>query len=301
MNIAIHRFRGFDSNENTSTGLKNALLAGVKYFEFDVRLTSDRVAVVNHDHSTENQFNSIFDITKSKYHDIREIKYKQSSAPGIMTLEECLDIFKKGKKDQSKIFIDIKDFGEEEKIYQMLSMRSLLDHSVIVSWLPEVLFSFHRIDTKLPLCFSHNLIQNPIKYFAQKIGYGNQNIKSLLGQCLTPFNRNLSKTLLNTKFYFDDYNHLELKQKFLPGHLPDSEHTLSGPVTGRLLEVILISKGFVCIYFKDIPAGYKQLYQNSPGIIPYSINSKKEIDKFLLKIKPDFILSDVPALVSKFE
>ncbi len=300
MNIATHRFRGFDSNENTSIGFLNALSKGVKYFEFDVRITTDRIPVVNHDHSTENQFQSIVDITKSKYHEIREIKYKHSSAPGIMTLEECLDIFKKGKKDQSKIFIDIKDFGEEEKIYQMLSMRSLLDHSVIVSWLPEVLFSFHRIDPKLPLCFSHNLIQNPIKYFAQKIGYGNQNIKSLLGRCLTPFNKNLSKILLNTKFYFDDYNKLELKQEFKPGHLPDSEHTLSGPVTGRLLEVLLKSKGFVCIYYKDIPDNYKQLYRITPGLIPYSINSKSEIDKFILKIKPDFILSDVPALVSKF-
>lgn len=300
MNIATHRFRGFDSNENTSIGFLNALSKGVKYFEFDVRITTDRIPVVNHDHSTENQFQSIVDITKSKYHEIREIKYKHSSAPGIMTLEKCLDLFKKGKKDQSKIFIDIKDFGEEEKIYQMLSMRSLLDHSVIVSWLPEVLFSFHRVDPKLPLCFSHNLIQNPIKYFAQKIGYGNQNIKSLLGWCLTPFNKNLSKILLNTKFYFDDYNKLELKQEIKPGHLPDSEHTLSGPVTGRLLEVILKSKGFVCVNYKDIPDNYKQLYKITPGLIPYSINSKSEIDKFILKIKPDFILSDVPALVSKF-
>lgn len=301
MNIATHRFRGFDSNENTSTGFANALSEGVKYFEFDVRITADRIPVVNHDHSTENQFNSTANIHKSKYHEIREIKYKHSSAPWIMTLEECLDIFKKGKKDQSKIFIDIKDFGEEEKIYEMLSTRSLLSHSIIVSWLPEVLFSFHKIDTKLPLCFSHNFIQNPIKYFVQKTVAGNKNIRQFVGRILTPFNRNLSNILLNTSFYFDDYNRLEFPDNFNSIQSPDSEHTLSGPVKGRLLDIILESKGFVCIHYKVIPANYKQLYQNSPGLIPYSINSKSEIEKFLKKIKPDYILSDAPALVSKFE
>lgn len=301
MNIATHRFRGFDANENTSTGFLNALSEGVKYFEFDVRITTDRIPVVNHDHSTENQFKLIVNIPKSKYHEIKSIKYKLSSAPGIMTLDECLDIFMTGKKEQSKIFIDIKDFGEEEKIYQMLSKRSLLNQTVIVSWLPEVLFSFHRIDPKIPLCFSHNLIQNPIKYLAQKILYGNNIIRSLLGSCLAPFNRNLSKILLNTQFYFNDYNGLEKREKIISTPSPDSEHTLSGPVTGKLLEIILESKGFVCINYKSIPENYRQLYHLSPGLIPYSINSKSEIEKFLKKIKPEFILSDVPALVSKFE
>ncbi|MBK7867271.1 MAG: hypothetical protein IPJ75_09915 [Ignavibacteriales bacterium] len=117
MNIATHRFRGFDSNENTSTGLLNALSEGVKYFEFDVRITADRLPVVNHDHSTEKQFKSTVNIRKTKYHEIREINYRFSSAPGIMTLEECLNIFKKQKKDHNKIFIDIKDFGEEKKTF----------------------------------------------------------------------------------------------------------------------------------------------------------------------------------------
>ncbi|MBP7542767.1 MAG: hypothetical protein KA747_04085 [Ignavibacteriaceae bacterium] len=301
MNIATHRFRGFDSNENTSTGFANALSESVKYFEFDVRITVDRIPVVNHDHSTETQFKSIVNIPKSKYQEIKSIKYKHSTSPGIMTLDECLDIFMTGKKEESKIFIDIKDFGEEEKIYQMLSNRSLLNQSVIVSWLPEVLFSFHRIDPKIPLCFSHNFIQNPLKYFAQKFIYGNKPVRSLFGLLLNLFNRKLSTILLNTQFYFDDYNGLEKGEKIKSTISPDSEHTLSGPVTGRLLEIILESKGFVCINYKDIPENYKQLYQYSPALIPYSINSKSEIEKFLKKIKPDYILSDVPALVSKFE
>ncbi|MBK6682540.1 MAG: hypothetical protein IPG53_22345 [Ignavibacteriales bacterium] len=82
MNIATHRFRGFDSNENTSTGFLNALSEGVKYFEFDVRITVDRIPVVNHDHSTETQFKSIVNIPKSKYQEIKSIKYKHSTSPG---------------------------------------------------------------------------------------------------------------------------------------------------------------------------------------------------------------------------
>lgn len=299
MNIATHRFRGFDSNENTSTGLLNALSEGVKYFEFDVRITADRIPVVNHDHSTENQFRASVNILKTKYHELRDIKYKLSSAPGMMTLKKCLDIFQENKKDHNKIFIDIKDFGEEENIYEMLFTRSLLNHSVIVSWLPEVLFAFHRIDPKLPLCFSHNFIPNRTKYLVQKKVYGNKNIRNFVGWCLSSFNRNLSNILLNTSFYFDDYNRLEFPNSTKIALSPDSEHTLSTPVTGRLLEIILESKGFVCIYYKDIPENYKQLYKISPGLIPYSINSKSEITKFLLKIKPDYILCDVPALVSK--
>ncbi|MBK7867270.1 MAG: hypothetical protein IPJ75_09910 [Ignavibacteriales bacterium] len=181
----------------------------------------------------------------------------------------------------------------------MLSARSLLNHSVIVSWLPEVLFAFHRIDPKLPLCFSHNFVPNRTKYLVQKIVYGDKNIRSFVGWCLTPFNRNLSNFLLNTSFFFDDYNRLEFPDNTEPALSPDSEHTLSTPVTGRLLEIILESRGFVCIQYKTIPENYKQLYQIAPGLIPYSINSKSEIEKFLVKIKPDYILCDVPALVSK--
>jgi hypothetical protein len=219
----------------------------------------------------------------------------------MMTLEECLDIFAKKNRDSSRIFIDIKDFGEEEQIYQMLKKRSILHHSVIVSWLPEVLFAFHRIDSSLPLCFSHNFIQNRVRFFIEKLFIGTKPFKQFIGVILKPFNREYANFILNTDVYFEDYNRFEFPESFGLVRAHDSEHTLCSPVSGRLFEIILESKGFVCINYRSIPKNYLQLYTKSPGLIPYSINSEREMESFMIKIKPDFVLSDNPALVSKFD
>ena len=299
MKIVSHRFRGFGERENSISAFKNALDAGVIYFEFDVRLTADGMPVVHHDPFFRAERDTKISITESSLAEMREFKEKTGMTDSLPDLSEILEEFSKRKRPESRIFIDIKDFGEEEKIRSMLAQKQLLPNSVIVSWLPEVLFAFHKIDPSIPLCFSHNYTGSKFKYGLAKLLFGNDKIKKSVVAMIKPFSANYSEAIPEIKFYFDDYNNREFSPGRAHTKLPDFEHTLSGPVSGRLMEIINESKGFLCINHHLLDGNYTSLYKHPVSVIPYSLNSENEINSFIKKIKPDYILSDNPALVSK--
>jgi len=240
MNIVTHRFRGFSNRENSLDGFRNALEAGVKFYEFDLRLTKDGVPVLNHDRFLVNSTGEQYDIVTSFFHEVMKFSErsfekatvnkvhnhaesetekltsapkknepeKLTSAPKknepekitvnfqkgeirkltedssksetetnlVVTLQEVLDLFVEKKRDESKIFVDIKDFGGEKTILKELKDRNLLPHTVIVSWLPEVLFEINRLEPTLPLCFSHNYIGSAVVYQITKFFLKERNI-----------------------------------------------------------------------------------------------------------------------------
>ncbi|MBN8546029.1 MAG: glycerophosphodiester phosphodiesterase [Ignavibacteria bacterium] len=300
MKIVTHRFRGFGERENSLSSFKNALENGVICFEFDVRVTADGIPVVNHDPFFRTDRNNKISIIHSSLAEMREFQEKSGMTDCLPDLAEILEEFGKQKRTDSRIFIDIKDFGQEEKIYSMLSQKQLLPNSVIVSWLPEVLFAFHKIDPTIPLCFSHNYTVSKFKYGLAKLILGIEKSKNTLATMTKLFSPKYAEVIPEIKFYFDDYNDRE----FSPGKsnttLPDFEHTLNGPVSGRLMEIINESKGYLCINHFLLDHNYPSLYKHPVSVIPYSLNSESAINSFLIKIKPDYILSDNPALVSKF-
>lgn len=300
MKIVSHRFRGFGEFENSLDAFKKALAQGVCAFEFDVRVTNDNALVINHDPFIKLDAKNKVNLTKTKFNELNKTPGLNSNTTLPPYLSELLDIFATKRKEKSLIFIDIKDFGAEKEIYGLLAERNLLKNTVIVSWLPEVLFAFHKIDRSIPLCFSHNYIRSKFQFTIFKYLLGNDSLKDKLALLIKPFSTKLADALPEIKFYFEDYNSRESSPGRQSSNYSDFEHTLNGPVTGKLIEIIERSNGYLCIQYRLINRKYLALYKSSPSIIPYSINSQTDIDKFIKQIKPDYILSDNPALVSKF-
>ncbi len=300
MNIVTHRFRGFSERENSYSGFKNALESGVKYFEFDVRLTSDSVPVINHDRYIETASGRKIDIVTSSFDQIMRSVGNHSIVERIMSLAEALDLFKSKMKNDSKIFVDIKDFVEEKQLLNEIKLRTLEENVVIVSWLPEVLFATHSLEPELPLCFSHNFIRSKFQFKTMERISNSNSLKNMTSDLASVIRPGFAEELKNIKFFFDEYNERENQPARDSSDKRDFEHTLSGPVKGRLLEIIENSRGFVCIQFRMLGEGYAGLYDQPPGVIPYSLNNWESLKYLPGNLDYPFILSDNPEMVSKY-
>ncbi len=300
MNIVTHRFRGFSEFENTFTGFKNALESGVKYFEFDVRLTSDNVPIINHDRYFKPYTNRKIDIVTSTLDELMKSVNNSSPDTGIMTLSEALDLFKSKMRAESRIFIDIKDYGEENQILNEIKIRALEENVIIVSWLPEVLFAVHNLEPEIPLCFSHNFIKSKLLFNMMKRISNTDPISSLTRRMASIIKLNFADELNNIKFFFEDYNGRETQPAKFISDKRDFEHTLNGAIEGRLLEIIDYSKGFVCIQYRMLDQRYAGLYELPPSVIPYSLNNRESIRRLPGNLCYPFILSDNPEMVSRY-
>ena len=301
MNIVTHRFRGFSEFENTFTGFKNALESGVKYFEFDVRLTSDNVPIINHDRYFKPYTNRKIDIVTSTFDELMKSVNNSSPDTGIMTLSEALDLFKSKMRAESRIFIDIKDYGEENQILNEIKIRALEGNVIIVSWLPEVLFAVHNLEPEIPLCFSHNFIRSKLLFNVMKLITNRSSmLKSIASRLASVIKPAFADELNNIEFFFEDYNKRENQPAVIMSDKRDFEHTLNGPVKGRLLEIIDYSKGFVCIQYRMLDQRYAGLYELPPSVIPYSLNNRESIRRLPGNLCYPFILSDNPEMVSRY-
>jgi glycerophosphoryl diester phosphodiesterase len=108
-----------DIPENTLASFDRALQHGCDGFEFDVRLTKDRVAVVCHDAHWQGR-----NIAKSSRPDLAELP----------TLDEVLDRY------PASVFLDIelKVEGLEDSVVNLLAKRGDALGIVVTSFLPEV-------------------------------------------------------------------------------------------------------------------------------------------------------------------
>ncbi len=299
MNIVTHRFRGISERENSFTGFKNALESGVKYFEFDVRLTSDAVPVINHDRLFKTASGIKIDIVTSTFDQLMRSVGHNSKAGGIMTLSEALDLFKSKMKINNRIFIDIKDFGEEKQTLSAIKLRSLEENVVIVSWLPEVLFAMHSLEPELPLCFSHNYIRSKLQFKMMERISNSNSLKNMTGNLASVIRSGFAEELKNIKFFFEEYNERENQPAMFISDKRDFEHNLNGPLEGRLLEIIEKSRGFICIQHRMPGEGYAKLYDHPPGVIPYSLNNWESIKRLPGNLCYPFILSDNAEMVSR--
>lgn len=93
--IVAHRGASADHPENTSEAFVGAAEQGADYVELDVRVTSDGVAIVNHD---------------PWYHDLRMIaEFPSASRPdGVPTLAEALDVCARGGPEPMGVNVEIK-------------------------------------------------------------------------------------------------------------------------------------------------------------------------------------------------
>ena len=151
-NLISHRFRGFSKYENTLDGLQAALDFGVVNLEFDVRMAACGTPMIYHDEYA-------FDAQGKKRH-LCDLKASTFAEMGgdftrMPTFEALLDTVSKHENTNSRLLVDIKDAGFEHEIHALLCLYRLQDRAIYVSWLPEVLYALDDLAPDIPKCLSH--------------------------------------------------------------------------------------------------------------------------------------------------
>ena len=122
--------------ENTIRAFDYALANGCDGFEFDVRFTRDKRAVLCHDPQLDGK-----EISATDYRDLSRDR------PDLACLEDVLARF----GDTAYLDIELKTSGNEEAIVAALRASAPARGYVISSFLPEILFRIRAIDGELPL------------------------------------------------------------------------------------------------------------------------------------------------------
>lgn len=293
--LISHRLRGFDHHDATVNGIVNALDNGVKNFEVDTRITKDLKIVINHDPHLKEHFSTNNFISDLTLDELKKIKYKNNSAQSILTLDELFDLIK-NHKTKPHLFLDVKEFGLEKIILQKILSYQLDDSITIISWVPEVLKKIFLLNKNIRLCFSHIPIGNKARFFFLKTTLNENNIclKKLLSPLLSRYSE-----FKNTFHYFNEYNSEVVNDNNFRNFLgKDFSHFVSGFIDGELLNILVTTKGIVCVPYKNIDVNFVREYK-SRGVSTsvYSINQEDELIDYRKKIKPDLILTDNHKLI----
>ncbi len=150
--LISHRFRGFAERENTLEGMIAALDFGVQIIEFDIRVTKCGTPLIYHDEYApdKNGKNRLLSDIFAK--DLQQLGGTFAHVP---TADSLFAAAATHRNKTCRLLIDIKDFGFEEEINALVHMFGLQDRSVYVSWVPNVLYRVAELAPHVPLCLSH--------------------------------------------------------------------------------------------------------------------------------------------------
>ena len=123
-------------SENTVAAFEYALANGCDGFEFDVRFTGDRRAVLCHDAQIDGK-----EIATTDYSDLR------CTGRELACLDDVLAHF----GNSAYLDIELKVSGDEEAIVAALHTSPPKQGYVVSSFLPDVLLRIHEIDADVPL------------------------------------------------------------------------------------------------------------------------------------------------------
>ena len=119
--------------ENTIAAFEQALADGCDGFEFDVRLTVDRKAVICHDPKLKR-----LEVARASYEQLRE------RCREVADLEEVISKF----HDRAFLNIELKVPGAEELVLRALEKHPPGKGVVVSSFLPEVVVRLHSLGSR---------------------------------------------------------------------------------------------------------------------------------------------------------
>lgn len=276
--LILHRMRGLGFPDASANALTKVIEEKIHAIEFDLRITADRQIVIHHDPHLIKLFDNNLFICDLSLAELKKIPHKNFNDSFILTFAEfCKQV---ANCDSLKLIcIDVKESGFENEIVNMLKENRLLKKSVIISWLPEVLFRIHQIEKTIPLCFSHISPKGIYKFFTKKI------IFKFLQSLVQIFNPDLKRV----QFYFNEYNDVA-ENKPTPGF--DHEHFVYPHLTGELLKIISESKGWICVPHELTNLKLILHYQNlGIKVCLFTMNTKKDLSK-KIALQADLILTD---------
>jgi hypothetical protein len=287
--LLSHRLRGFDERESTRLGLERALTAGIRNFEFDVRLTGDGQAIAWHDplfRADDGSWQYIADW------DLAALRAQQSLA-GLATLGEMCACFREFRTPGALLHVDMKTEGCEAAIRDTIDGCGVLPEVVLVSWLPGALLRFHGLSPETRLCFSH-LPLTPGFYRAARalsplIVGGPQAMVRGLGSFGSPALREASLFSLH---FHDDGDPAS-------GNVADDGahhnicHIVPGTVKGKTLDLLRQTRGMVCVPVRLAKLALRQNYRSlGVSFAVYSVDDQASLDRVMATVDPDLVYVD---------
>ncbi|MEP6341798.1 MAG: glycerophosphodiester phosphodiesterase family protein [Maricaulaceae bacterium] len=211
--LISHRFRGFSKRENTIDGLNAALDFGVAYVEFDIRVAACGTPMIYHDEAAPDKIGAHRHLAHHKASDYKTLGGTFTYMP---TADALFAAIAAHKNSTTTLLIDIKDGGFEEAIHALVCLHRLQSRVHYVTWVPNVLYTMHEIAPEIPLCLSH--------------------------WCQNPDASIRKKHIVHTA---KDGHVPRLDTAIIHGER--SGWFIDGPLSGRLRDILITSKGSVCV------------------------------------------------------
>ncbi len=156
--IIAHRGFSNIAPENTLIAFQKAIDCKADYLELDVHKTKDDTIVVIHDSSVDrtssNDMKGI--ISELNYSDLANIKVGYSTKFGdkyenerIPTLREALEL----AKGKIKVCIEIKVYGAEKEILEIVNDLEINDDVILFSFYYPVLARIRQLDKNIPTLY----------------------------------------------------------------------------------------------------------------------------------------------------
>ena len=169
--------RGFSSiaPENTLIAFQKAIEYNADYFELDVHKTRNDSIVVIHDSSVERtgSNNVKGEIAEMNYNDLSTLKVGYPMKFGdkyenekIPTLREALEL----AKGKIKVCIEIKVFGAEKEILEIVNDLGVNNDVIIFSFHYPVLAKIRELDQNIPILYLINKADKKTIDYAKIIG-----------------------------------------------------------------------------------------------------------------------------------
>jgi hypothetical protein len=291
-NLLSHRLRGFDAQESTLLGLKAALERNVAHVEFDVRLARDGTFLAYHDPFVLGANGVLYNIRDFSATEIKQM-------PGfekVPTLQEMLECFKKYNQGNTKLHIDVKAAGSEHDIVSLLSDASATENTVIVSWMPSIIEKFSVIAPEIRLCFSHiTFFRLPALHKISKIVL-NQHTIDFVGKITSAFSPYTGAMIRSVRIYYDQDNlYIHDDEETSIGY--NHGHLVPGILQGKISDILSKNKGIVCLPRFCVNSALVKNYHNMGiDVAVFSFKAKSEIEKILVRSKPDILYVDEATL-----
>lgn len=161
MKILAHRGASFDAPENTQAAVELGFRQGADGVEFDIQLSSDGELVLMHDRTLERTTRDprrVVDLTSAELDrlDAGSWKGPQWAGQKVPTLGKILDLVPAGKA----VYIEAKTGPEiAEPLARLLSGRSSVAETWVISKHAETISEFHRLLPAVPVLQVMNLLK----------------------------------------------------------------------------------------------------------------------------------------------
>jgi glycerophosphoryl diester phosphodiesterase len=140
--------------ENTLESFRKAIELGANAVELDVRTSNDAQLIISHDDNLKRVFGKDVRLSEATLEEL-----KQLTGNRIATLEEALHFI--GRKVE-KILLELKEFGYERKVLDVIRKEKLEDRVIIVSFHEEVLAHVRTLDKKIETGLIYSKFKKPI-------------------------------------------------------------------------------------------------------------------------------------------